>query len=693
MQIADVEESMHRPQRSIIGPALILCSCLSCFADDPAKQDAKRLVDTGKREESQHHLSEARAAYLQACGLGHNSDAEKGLERVNKASAEQAKSLALQSGQLKPPDLGNTEELLTKAHEFDPGNDTITLQLAQVETARDNRAGSEILVARLVSTSRKPEDRERFEELHSVVVTGENPGVKAPADLQQIANLNKLLEFRNRRELDEEESDAASAASPCTLLSRMPTLETSPSANFDLALCAEEVQRIDEASVRWSAYLADSNHALDAVGVQDHLVLIGKLNASPEGHRKEMIGLYTSAWLAIRQHHYDRAQAAYQKALSIEPAFLESTRQLALLAEAEGRIDVATAHWRELEASSDSALKSEAQDASTRLAAEKQAFDQLIADAQATLGQLLERYTLYGADLAHPYVLSRLADADNDLHMAAQIFPLAPALHELRVFVKAQTNDFGGVRESIETLRSQDAAVYFYGVVYTQFPHDKKDLEHKNRMLAKIEIDQDTLRIAQLATFKGHHHTSEKSEMIAGQTAADHIASEESLDGQDFTGVTARFNTVKKVQTVNEFVYIELTAKEIKNKHLFVEPLHIAIDVPFQGPGARQYANNYTRLLVRYGGFDTAKLGAEHMTFGEKFAMVNNFINLGFAAYAMDPIGGLQSSRQIIKEIRAARAKAGRGISLQDMLNLTRFKLIPVETLGPAVAQIQIPQK
>jgi hypothetical protein len=57
------------------------------------------------------------------------------------------------------------------------------------------------------------------------------------------------------------------------------------------------------------------------------------------------------------------------------------------------------------------------------------------------------------------------------------------------------------------------------------------------------------------------------------------------------------------------------------------------------GPAARKFANRYTRVIQRYMENDVTKLGAEHMTGGEKFAM-----GMAFASAAMGGVGGAMGS-------------------------------------------------
>jgi hypothetical protein len=52
-----------------------------------------------------------------------------------------------------------------------------------------------------------------------------------------------------------------------------------------------------------------------------------------------------------------------------------------------------------------------------------------------------------------------------------------------------------------------------------------------------------------------------------------------------------------------------------------LSPIYLPSYTPVQGPQARRFANNYTRLFIRYPGLEDSALRRENMTGGEKFKM------------------------------------------------------------------------
>jgi hypothetical protein len=118
-----------------------------------------------------------------------------------------------------------------------------------------------------------------------------------------------------------------------------------------------------------------------------------------------------------------------------------------------------------------------------------------------------------------------------------------------------------------------------------------------------------------------------------------------------------------------------------------------------EGPPARRFANNYTRLFIRYPGLEDSKLGAEGMTGGEKFkmtyAIANDSLNI---ATSLNPIGSIQatlSAISIARTIHAAMASVSVSFASwersvddqQRLLSGPSFKTIPTGPVTLAFAQ------
>ena len=87
-------------------------------------------------------------------------------------------------------------------------------------------------------------------------------------------------------------------------------------------------------------------------------------------------------------------------------------------------------------------------------------------------------------------------------------------------------------------------------------------------------------------------------------------------------------------------------------------PIYLPSYTPIEGPQARRFANNYTRLFVRYPGLEDSKLGTEGMSGGEKFKMGYKIASasVDIAMSGFNPIGAISSVQDVISITRTIRA-------------------------------------
>jgi hypothetical protein len=144
-------------------------------------------------------------------------------------------------------------------------------------------------------------------------------------------------------------------------------------------------------------------------------------------------------------------------------------------------------------------------------------------------------------------------------------------------------------------------------------------------------------------------------------------------------------SNLKGVETKNSYVAISRG-----NDEVFLEPLNITSDTPFEGVPARKFANNYTRLFLRYMGYDHTKLGKESMTGGEKFSLGMSFAAAGMSgASAIASAGSLMASTtQMMMAMYAFNSgmsslKQSRAEDRQ-LLEGNQFKLIPSQSFDLA---------
>jgi len=143
---------------------------------------------------------------------------------------------------------------------------------------------------------------------------------------------------------------------------------------------------------------------------------------------------------------------------------------------------------------------------------------------------------------------------------------------------------------------------------------------------------------------------------------------------------------IKSIETKNGYLTLKLAKEEIT-----LSPIYLPAVPPAAGPAARRFANNYTRLFVRYPGLEESKLGAEGMTTFEKVKFGYDLANAGFGiATSLNPlgaIGALESFVQISREVHGVANSlsvtfAGWVKTIEDQQELqagNTFKSIPTE--------------
>jgi hypothetical protein len=151
---------------------------------------------------------------------------------------------------------------------------------------------------------------------------------------------------------------------------------------------------------------------------------------------------------------------------------------------------------------------------------------------------------------------------------------------------------------------------------------------------------------------------------------------------------------IKKVETKKGLLTVKLEKQEI-----CLAPIYLASYTPVEGPPARRFANNYTRLFIRYPGLEDSKLGAEGMTGGEKFKMgytiASDSLNI---ATSLNPIGAIQATQSPIliartihsamASLRVSFASWERSVDdRQQLLSGPSFKTIPTGPVNLAFTQ------
>ena len=161
-------------------------------------------------------------------------------------------------------------------------------------------------------------------------------------------------------------------------------------------------------------------------------------------------------------------------------------------------------------------------------------------------------------------------------------------------------------------------------------------------------------------------------------------------DNLEFDSLDLNLTDIKKVETDKGLLKLKLVQQELS-----LAPIYLPSFTPIEGPQARRFANNYTRLFVRYPGLEDSKLGTEGMSGGEKFKMAYNITNasVDIAMSGFSPIGAISSVQDVItitQTIRSAMASLSVSFASweksvddqQQLLKGKSFKAIPMQPVS-----------
>jgi tetratricopeptide (TPR) repeat protein len=501
----------------------------------------------------------------------------------------------------------------------------------------------------------------------------------------------------------------------CTALEELKgNAASSPSAIYDRANCASVNGRPSEAIRFLQKYLEFSPQALDAESVRARITEVQSLLALPEQKGIEVRRDYASAEGYLAERKYDRALAAFTKAKESSPDFPLTYWKLGLMYEAVGDVDQARAnlsHYQQLV--SDDAAKNEANLHLTTLDAKKSKYDDEVGDAQEILSDLFNRgmnlsfnlddnrsairarrarvknkkqqkYALVGGfAVPYPYAQQQLAHAAEHLQIALALFPLGAEANELMGLVFLQANDGRAALKNFDAVASQGLPVGFYAEMRGR----------RSDQAVKVELTHDRVRVIFLSSYdkKGAPIAPSKP---AGDDGLGDMTVAPGDKRQDSDSIDLSLSEIKKVETRNGLLGIKLAKQEFA-----FSPIYLPSYTPVQGPPARRFANNYTRLFIRYPGLEDSKLGAEKMTGGEKFRMGVNIASDSLdIATNLNPMGSIQATLSAISIARTIHsAMSSLSVSFaswersvddqQQLLSGPAFKTIPSEPVSLAFVQ------
>jgi len=293
---------------------------------------------------------------------------------------------------------------------------------------------------------------------------------------------------------------------------------------------------------------------------------------------------------------------------------------------------------------------------------------------------------LAGFAVPIPYAQEQLSSAGQHLLGALSIFPLGAEANELMALIYLQALDGRAALRSLDAVASQDLPVSFYAEIRA----------HNFDRPAKCELSRDHLRFIFLASTYDKKGFPAPPKRQAGQDGLGDLVIEPAVPrALNFDDYAFRLSDVKKVETKGIQVSFHL-----QNEDFTLSPLLVANIAPLDGPAARRFSNDYTRLFVRYLGLEDSKLGNEGLTGGEKFKLGMKLANsaMTIAMNGSSPmaiVSDVMTARKTIIMLQRTMASLSvqfaswerSVVEQQDVLLGNSFKPIPTEPLKLAYAQ------
>jgi len=290
-----------------------------------------------------------------------------------------------------------------------------------------------------------------------------------------------------------------------------------------------------------------------------------------------------------------------------------------------------------------------------------------------------------GFAIPFAYAQQQLARASEHLQIALALFPLGAEANELMGLVFLQANDGRSAIKSFDVVSSQDLPVSFYAEMRG----------HKQDQAVKVELHRDRLRLIFLSSYDKKGNVVPPSKPAGEDGLGDMVVDPSSDRQRAFDSLDLTLADIKRVETDKGVLKLKLAQQEIT-----LSPIYLPSFTPIEGPPARRFANNYTRLFVRYPGLEDSKLGTEGMSGGEKFKMGYNIANAsvdiamsGFTA--ISAISSVQDVIDITRTIHSAMNSLSVSFATwersvddqQQLLAGKSFKAIPIQPANLAFVQ------
>ena len=705
------------------------------------ESQAKAMMAEAKSLEQSGHLVEARTKYTESQALMEMNEAADAIKHLDDEIRKRVKDSLNNSRKLyESRKYKEAADALAESSKLGALEATVSLNLALCDFQLGERQKAVEHLNDAIRGTPDPKEQLKLRQLLGYFSTGENRDTGTDKD--RITQINHLVDsigtdasLEDDQAPEEEESFSEGDPLPTPAAKASATISTnshtiaghrsslcsaldtfkenlvnSATATFDRANCAESNARPNEAVKLLQKYLELSPDALDTANVRARITdLQAQLAlAGPSG--VEVRRLYASAYSYMAEGKYDRALAAFSKSVDLAPDFPLTHWKLALLYEAMANDGPAREHFlRYQQLVNDQSSKDEAALHLSTLDPKKAKYDEEVDEAEDTLSNLFNRgmnltfnqdnnrsairakrarikkkqdrqkdqNRVGGFAIPYPYAQQQLAVASEHLNTALSLFPLGAEANELMGLVFLQANDGRAATKSFDAVASQNLPISFYAEMRGG---------HRFDHAVKCELAHDQINFVFLSSYD-RKATPIPPDKNAGDDGLGDMTLAPGDARQPFDSLSLHLSDIRKIETNKGVLYITLT----KDKFMLA-PIYLPSFTPVEGPPARRFANNYTRLFIRYPGLEDSKLGAEGMTGGEKFAMGYHLASAGFnIATNLNPVGAIQATQSAISIARTIHsAMASLSVSFaawersvtdqQQLLGGQTFKSIPTET-------------
>ena len=667
--------------------------------------EAQKLEKTGQ-------LAEARTKYAESQALIEVKDVTEAIKHLDEEIHKRVKDTLSESRKLyESRKFKEAATALDEGMKLQAFQSVLAYNLALCYYQLGERSKAVEYLGKAKASTADPKQKQKLSQLLTYFTTGENGLSVNDSDKDRIGRVNRLsesigvdasLEDAAGNEEPSSEAGTPSAqpasqaphktvvpanphgntaashrASLCDALSDLKvTVVNSPSATFNLANCAETNGRTAEAVRLLEKYLEMAPSALDGDEAHVRIADLKSLLSLPGQNGIEIRRLYASVYDSLAERKYDRALTDLNKAGDMAPEFALTKWKLALLYEAMGDIDRARENFtRYVQLTSEQSAKDEAALHLSTLDAKRSKYDEEVDAAGDIVSDLFNRamnLTFNGSEnrsalrvrrarvkkkedegkargkvggfaIPFAYAQQQLSQASEHLQIALALFPLGAEANELMGLVFMQANDGNSATRSFDVIASQGLPVSFYAEMRG----------HKQDQAVKCELSRDRIRLISLSSYDKNGKPAPPSKPAGEDGLGDLVVEPNAPRQQVFDSLDLALGDIKKVETDKGLLKLKLAQQEIT-----LSPIYLPSFTPIEGPQARRFANNYTRLFVRYPGLEDSKLGTEGMSGGEKFKMGYNIANasMDIAMSGFSPISAISSVQDAISITRTIRA-------------------------------------